>query len=236
MMAGGQMTGERSARSHTSGLHGTSIGALRAGLLATLALGALTTAAPLLDATAQGADSMAGMSMAGMPPLSEAPAPDVPKTPPAFDYWQPEWMMRELWGPDRMSKGMRVRMQRHQTFMDKGAPAEYAGQHAMIPPTPSTLDEGRDLYVKHCTSCHGGDGMGDGNAANALSPSPALLAFMIRRPIAVDEYLLWSIAEGGAAFGSEMPAFKDKLQRDEIWKIVTYMRAGFPGSKVDRPR
>jgi mono/diheme cytochrome c family protein len=40
--------------------------------------------------------------------------------------------------------------------------------------------------------------------------------------------MLWSISDGGAAFGSAMPAFKDVLSRDEIWKIVTYMRAGFP--------
>ncbi len=63
-----------------------------------------------------------------------------------------------------------------------------------------------------------------------LSPSPALLAYMIRRPIAVDEYLLWTISEGGAQFGSKMPAFKDKLGRDDIWRVVAYMRAGFPSA------
>jgi mono/diheme cytochrome c family protein len=51
---------------------------------------------------------------------------------------------------------------------------------------------------------------------------------MIRRPISVDEYLLWAIAEGGKQFDSEMPAFKDKLSREDIWRIVAYMRAGFP--------
>jgi mono/diheme cytochrome c family protein len=25
-----------------------------------------------------------------------------------------------------------------------------------------------------------------------------------------------------------MPAFKNKLSREEIWKIIAYMRAGFP--------
>ena len=50
---------------------------------------------------------------------------------------------------------------------------------------------------------------------------------MIRRPIAVDEYLLWSASEGGKQFGTDMPAFKDKLSREEIWKIIAYMRAGF---------
>ena len=30
--------------------------------------------------------------------------------PPGFDYWQPDWMVRELWGPGRMPRGMMVRL------------------------------------------------------------------------------------------------------------------------------
>jgi mono/diheme cytochrome c family protein len=36
------------------------------------------------------------------------------------------------------------------------------------------------------------------------------------------------ISDGGQQFDSEMPAFKDKLSRDDIWRVVAYMRAGFP--------
>jgi mono/diheme cytochrome c family protein len=31
-----------------------------------------------------------------------------------------------------------------------------------------------------------------------------------------------------------MPAFKDTLARDDIWKIIAYMRAGFPGTAGTR--
>lgn len=62
----------------------------------------------------------------------------------------------------------------------------------------------------------------------SLLPSPALLAYMIQRPIAVDEYLLWSISEGGKQFDTAMPAFKGTLSREEIWKVIAFMRAGFP--------
>ena len=31
-----------------------------------------------------------------------------------------------------------------------------------------------------------------------------------------DPYLYWTIAEGGAAFESEMPAFKQSLSREDI--------------------
>jgi hypothetical protein len=78
--------------------------------------------------------------------------------------------------------------------------------------------------------------MGDGEPGRAVSPSPALLAYMIRRPLSVDEYLLWAISDGGEQFDSEMPASKDKLSRDDIWRVIAYMRAGFPGaSSGSRP-
>ena len=69
------------------------------------------------------------------------------------------------------------------------------------------------VYAQKCASCHGRQGLGDGDAPRSLLPSPALLAFMIQRPISVDEYLLWSIAEGGKQFDTEMPAFKNILSR-----------------------
>ena len=91
---------------------------------------------------------------------------------------------------------------------------------------PGTMPPGmRARLLRHYTFMHFGI---HGDAPRSLLPSPALLAFMIQRPIAVDEYLLWSIAEGGKQFDTEMPAFKATLKREDIWKIIAYMRAGFP--------
>ena len=98
---------------------------------------------------------------------------------------------------------------------------------AIIPPTEDTLSAGAGLYARHCVSCHGPDGFGGGDVGNALDPSPALLAFMLQMPHTADSYLMWSIAEGGAAFGSEMPAYKDVLTEAQIWRIITFMRRGF---------
>ena len=159
-------------------------------------------------------------------PPRQPPAQAPPRAP-GVDYWQPEWMVRELWGPGRMPKGMQVRMLRHMTYMQAGVPKEYAGARSTVTADAPTLADGARLYATHCASCHGADGLGDGDADNALSPSPALLAFMITRPVSVDEYLLWSIAEGGTPFDTAMPPFKDRLSREDIWRIVAYMRAGF---------
>lgn len=150
----------------------------------------------------------------------------------SFDYWQPEWMVRELWGPGRMPKGMMVRLLRHTTYVHMGVPKEYDGQQSTLEKGPQAIAKGAEVYTAQCARCHGPKGMGDGDKANAVAPSPALLAYMIRRPISVDEYLLWTISDGGKQFESAMPAFRDTLSSDEIWAVIAYMRAGFPATKA----
>lgn len=179
------------------------------------------------------AAALGGAALAQQTPAPQSPTPDA--HPPSgagpqsgVDYWQPDWMVKELWGPDRMPKGMMTRLLRHTTYMHYGVPPEYDGVKSTVQPSPETTAAGAAVYASQCASCHGKDGLGDGDAENAISPSPALLAYMIRRPISVDEYLLWAIADGGAQFQSQMPAYKDKLSREEIWQVMAYMRAGFP--------
>jgi mono/diheme cytochrome c family protein len=157
-----------------------------------------------------------------------ASAQTVAPTEPSVDYWQPLWMQRELWGPGTMPPGMQARLLRHYTFLHYGVQKEYQGAKSTIGDARDAVEKGLKLYAANCARCHGKQGLGDGDAHHSLLPSPALLAFMIQRPIAVDEYLLWSIAEGGKQFGTDMPAFKDALNRDDIWQIIAYMRAGFP--------
>jgi mono/diheme cytochrome c family protein len=159
-----------------------------------------------------------------MPSLSQGQPPEAR----GFDYWQPDWMVRELWGPSNMPKGMMVRLLRHTTYMQYGVPKDYEDAKSTAPPGPQTIAAGGKLFAERCAVCHGRDGTGDGEPGRAISPSPALLAYMIKRPISVDEYLLWAIGEGGKQFDSEMPAFKDKLSRDDIWRVISYMRVGFP--------
>jgi mono/diheme cytochrome c family protein len=131
-----------------------------------------------------------------------------------------------------MPKSMMVRLLRHTTYIQFGVSEAYAGAKSTATANAQTLAAGAALYGRHCVQCHGADGTGGGEGALALSPSPALLAYMIKRPVAVDEYLLWSIGDGGKQFGSDMPAYKDQLSRDEIWRIIAYMRAGFTEKKV----
>jgi mono/diheme cytochrome c family protein len=155
--------------------------------------------------------------------------------PPGWDLWDPGWSgPEEMWDPQRADPGLRWRLDRHETFLQSGVPAAYRGAVNPLASTPDTVAKGSALYAEHCAACHDPAGLGDGAAGMALYPSPALLAQLVRTPAGVDEYLLWAIAEGGGPFASEMPAFKDTLDQEQIWQIISYMRAGFPAQDATR--
>lgn len=146
------------------------------------------------------------------------------------DRWNPGWTRRELWGPGMMGPMHSQRMARHWTFMHAGIPNEYRGQVNPLDSSKAVLKEGAKLYSLSCARCHGANGMGNGEAGKDLNPSPALLAYMIQMPMAVDEYMMWTISEGGVLFATDMPAFKEDLTETEIWKIISFLRAGFPST------
>ena len=86
----------------------------------------------------------AGIVLCGVPVTAQqagdgAPRPD-PK--PGVDYWQPDWMVRELWGPGRMPKGMITRLLRHTTYMNYGVPPEYEGARSVLEPSRVSMEEG----------------------------------------------------------------------------------------------
>lgn len=145
-----------------------------------------------------------------------------------WDMWDPGVTERDIWQSDRMDQNLRWRLSRHTKFAEDGVPKAYRGARNPLPKTPEVLRAGGDLYAEECASCHDASGMGGGAAGLALYPSPALLAHLIRMPSRVDEYLIWAIADGGEPFATNMPAFKKQLSDEQIWQIITYMRAGFP--------
>lgn len=140
--------------------------------------------------------------------------------------WNPS--KSQAWDVENMTPGQRQRMLRHWAFMNKEVPESYLATTNDVGYTTTAIAKGGPLYIAHCVRCHGETGLGNGELAQDLTPSPALLAYLVAQPIAVDQYLLWSISEGGRRFDTAMPAFKNVLRRDEIWQIVAYLRAGLP--------
>ena len=145
-----------------------------------------------------------------------------------WDIWDPTWPDRNAWESEDLDLMMRWRIERHKAYIERGVPELYRGARNPLPRIPKNLENGSALYGEHCVSCHDVSGQGKGEAGLSLHPSPALLSHLIRLPLRVDEYLLWSIADGGEAFATDMPAFRDTLNRGQIWQIITFMRAGFP--------
>jgi mono/diheme cytochrome c family protein len=121
-----------------------------------------------------------------------------------------------------------MRAKRHGAFLRDGIPLEYRDLTNPYPVTTMVVEDGAKLYAAHCARCHGAKGQGDGEAAHDLRTPPAVLAYMVQHSRSVDEYLLWSISEGGKEFGTAMPAFKDTLTEREIWQIITFMRSSLP--------
>ena len=105
-------------------------------------------------------------------------------------------------------------------------PLEYAGRNNPLAAEAGADPEdlpGQPLYQANCSSCHGLNGHGDGAVAGALEPKPRDLT----QPGLSDDYLFWRISEGGAfePFRSAMPAWKSLLKEQQIWQIITYIRA-----------
>jgi mono/diheme cytochrome c family protein len=118
---------------------------------------------------------------------------------------------------------------RKQQVIMHGVPAPYAGKRDPASNTPAKLERGRAVFDRNCAACHGWSGQGSGPDAFAQVPAPADLEWLARTPRRPAEpYMYWTVAEGGQAFESEMPGFKGKLSKTDIWAVIAYVRAGLP--------
>ena len=80
---------------------------------------------------------------------------------------------------------------------------------------------GEDLYKKHCKSCHGKEGYGDGSKANELETE--------MRDLTIEE--VQNQTDGELYFKSiigrdEMPNFEKKIRGEEDrWLMINYLRS-----------
>jgi mono/diheme cytochrome c family protein len=99
-------------------------------------------------------------------------------------------------------------------------------------PDPAALAEGEAIYGQHCVFCHGDALRGDGLFAGALRPRPANFTDPGTIAQLQESYLFWRIATGGPGlppegkgWNSAMPAWKDELTEEQIWKVILYLYA-----------
>ncbi len=119
---------------------------------------------------------------------------------------------------------------RHRQIMMYGIPTSYRGLREPLPHKPAGLKRGAAISQQNCASCHRFSGRGDGPAAKQLISPPANLAWLAHTPMGRSgPYMYWTIAEGGQPVGSDMPAFKNSLSRNDIWAVIGYIQNGpFP--------
>jgi len=110
-----------------------------------------------------------------------------------------------------------------------GIPEPYTSMENPLPKGHETRDRGAGIFAKHCATCHGEHGAGDGKAGRELTPSPGNLVWLSDIPEKQwDAYMYWATAEGGAALGTAMPGYKETLSPDEIWAVTAYIQANLP--------
>jgi mono/diheme cytochrome c family protein len=120
-------------------------------------------------------------------------------------------------------------------------PQEYAGLTDPIPypvatPVPdgqsqgwanweaADLQEGKELYVQYCLTCHGCAGNGLGSYAGTMSVTPADFKREPFRSMPDDQWL-WHVSEGLP--GTLMPTWKTSLTEDQRWKVIRYVQQIF---------
>ncbi|MEH6824167.1 MAG: c-type cytochrome [Motiliproteus sp.] len=88
--------------------------------------------------------------------------------------------------------------------------------------TTETVNEGRRVYARHCSVCHGDTGQGALWARSGLDPAPA--NFTVPSTVAVlnRERMIASVAYGRAQ--TAMPAWKGRLSDEQIEQTVDFIR------------
>jgi len=83
-----------------------------------------------------------------------------------------------------------------------------------------SISNGKALFAKHCQSCHGKTGKGDGLKASELKTEPGDFSKIIFQSQS-DGSVFYKISEGR----DDMPSFKKKISdANDIWDIINYVR------------
>jgi copper resistance protein D len=86
----------------------------------------------------------------------------------------------------------------------------------------ASIARGAELYRRHCVSCHGVAGYGDGPAARALPKDPADLTAKHAADHTAGDFFWW-LSHGIPKSG--MPGFARELDEEQRWDVINFVRA-----------
>jgi len=97
--------------------------------------------------------------------------------------------------------------------------------------TAASIAEDTQLYLQHCTVCHGSGGRGDGPAAGSLAVPPADLTAS-HLWMHSDGEMFWWLSHGIDApeGGLAIPGFAAVLSDDQRWALIDIIRADNAGT------
>lgn len=90
-----------------------------------------------------------------------------------------------------------------------------------VPYQTISVAAGEALFQRHCTSCHGSSGHGNGSAARALSIPPADLTEP-HTSLHTAGDMFWWLTHGKAP--GVMPGFAHALTEDDRWDLINFLR------------
>jgi len=118
-----------------------------------------------------------------------------------------------------------------QSVDDWAAPAEArATTNALSATNPEHLRRGRSLFVRHCVTCHGDQGRGDGPSARLHAKRSGYAPRDLSRPDVqaglTDGEMFWKIGMGWRPSGRiVMPGVRSEVSEEDRWRIVLYVRS-----------
>jgi len=91
-----------------------------------------------------------------------------------------------------------------------------------VTPDEKTLAAGRAIFKQKCQRCHGPGGLGDGPDADPDGEDMDLTnpKRAERNP---DGVVFYKVSNGRRS--PKMPAFKEELNEQQIWTVVTYVQS-----------
>lgn len=100
-------------------------------------------------------------------------------------------------------------------------PEKYKKMKNPVKSDAESISAGKALYVKHCKSCHGSKGLGDGTKAAQLKTKCGDFSTADFQSQS-DGSIFYKTNEGR----EDMPSFKKKIPDEtDVWNLVNYLRS-----------
>ena len=93
-----------------------------------------------------------------------------------------------------------------------------------VPYTKKSIAQGRNVFARNCTGCHGADGKA---TVDVVADATDLTSPKLWKNGTTEGEIFRSIREGQ---GASMPTFKNQLKEEDIWHLVNYIRSLWPES------